>query len=442
VVGLSELVERPLGSVRSGPSLAPVAASALVAAETGGGEVIVCDTGGTSFDVSLIRSGDLVFTGETWLGEPFAGHLTGLSSVDVRSIGAGGGSIAWVDPGGLLRVGPHSAGADPGPACYGRGGTLATVTDAALTLGYVDPERFLGGAMALDVAASERAVGELAGALGIELLDAAHAVLAVANERMIAAIHELTVEQGLDPRESTLVGGGGAAGLTILTIARELGCREVLIPRAAGVLSALGGQHSDIVREFTAPYLTDSDRFDFAGVERTLAGLRERMGAFEDGLPGGLSGQLERRYFVEARYAHQVWDVSLSLPDDGIADERALERVVAIFHDAHERIFAVREPGQRVEMSQWKGRVVASTAKPPLSAARDGSTLAAETQRRRAFFPDLGELEIPEHLGDRLAPGASIPGPALVIEPEMTIVVYPGWTAHVTGLGNYRLELG
>jgi N-methylhydantoinase A len=441
VVGLSQLVERPLWSVRSGPSLAPVAARALVAAETGSGEALVCDAGGTSFDVSLIRAGELVFTGETWLGEPFAGHLTGLSSVDVRSTGAGGGSIAWVDPGGLLRVGPHSAGADPGPACYGRGGTQATVTDAALALGYVDPERFLGGAMALDAAAGERAVGELARTLGIGLLDAAHAVLAVASERMIAAIHELTVEQGIDPRESTLVGGGGAAGLTILTIARELGCREVLIPRAAGVLSALGGQHGDIVREVTAPYLTDSYRFDFAGVERTLAGLREQMLAFEAELPGGLAGQLERRFFVEARYAHQVWDISLPLPGEGIADEDALELVVASFHDAHERIFAVREPGQNVEMSQWRGRVTASTAKPPIGAARDGSAPAAEVQQRRAFFPDLGELEIPEHLGESLAPGAIVPGPALVIEPETTIVVYPSWTAHVTELGNYRLEL-
>jgi N-methylhydantoinase A len=459
VVPLSELVERPLWSVRCGPALAPVAARALVAAETtetggsssssssssggggGGGGAIVCDTGGTSFDVSLIRAGELVFTGETWLGEPFRGHLTGLSSVDVRSIGAGGGSIAWVDPGGLLRVGPQSAGADPGPACYGRGGTRATVTDAALTLGYVDPEHFLGGAMALDAGAAERAVGELAGTLGIGLLDAALAVLAVANERMIAAIHELTVEQGLDPRESTLVGGGGAAGLTILTIARELGCGEVLIPRAAGVLSALGGQHSDIVREVTAPHVTDSREFDFAGVGRTLDRLREHMRAFEAELPEGLDGNLQRSFFVEARYAHQVWDITIPLVGEGIEDERALERVVTSFHEAHERMFAVREPGQRVEMSQWKGRVVASTAKPPLGAAREVPAGTAATRRRTAFFADLGEVEIPEHLGQGLAAGASVSGPALVIEPETTIVVHPGWTAHVTELGNYRLKL-
>jgi N-methylhydantoinase A len=442
VVPMTELIAGPLRSVRSGPSLAPVAARSVAAAETGSGDVIVCDTGGTSFDVSLVRDGDLVFTSETWLGEPFCGHLTGLSSVDVRSIGAGGGSIAWVDPGGLLRVGPESAGADPGPACYGRGGERPTVTDAALVLGYVDPTHFLGGAMTLDTHAAERVLGELAKALGIGPQDAAHAVLSVANERMIAAIHELTVNEGMDPRDSTLVAGGGAAGLTILPIAGELGCREVLIPRAAGVLSAFGGQHSDIVREVTAPYVTDSQDFDFAGVRDTLWGLRERLAAFEAGLPAGLGGSVQRRYFVEARYAYQVWDLSIPLEGEGVEDEQALQRLIESFHDAHERIFAVRESGQRIEMSQWKGRVVADTAKPALDAKRNGGTAAAGTPRRQAaYFPELGEVEIPVHLGEQLAPGTSTVGPALVIEPETTIVVYPGWTAHVSALGNYRLEL-
>ena len=451
VVPMNELIERPLWSVRSGPSLAPVAARTVAAGETESHpprshpprvNVIVCDTGGTSFDVSLIRDGDPVFTNETWLGEPFAGHLTGLSSVDVRSIGAGGGSIAWVDPGGLLRVGPESAGADPGPACYGRGGTRPTVTDAALALGYVDPTRFLGGTMALDTAAAERALQELAQALGIGLQEVAHAVLSVANERMIAAIHELTVNEGVDPRESTLVAGGGAAGLTILPIARELGCREVLIPRAAGVLSAFGGQHSDIVREVTAPHVASSHAFDFAGVRATLDGLRERMAAFESELPEGLARDVRRRYYVEARYAYQVWDLSIPIEGDGIDDEQALERLIASFHDAHERIFAVREPGQRIEMSQWKGRVVATTSKPPLDAGRGAAPAAGAAPRARpAFFPELGEVEIPVFLGEQLAPGASVAGPALLIEPETTIVIYPGWTAHVTALGNYRLEL-
>jgi N-methylhydantoinase A len=441
VVPMSELIERPLWSVRSGPSLAPVAARTVAGAETGSGDVIVCDTGGTSFDVSLVRGGDLVFTSETWLGEPFAGHITGLAAVDVRSIGAGGGSIAWVDPGGLLRVGPESAGADPGPACYGRGGTRPTVTDAALVLGYVDPARFLGGAMALDQRAAETALAELAGALGIDARKAAHAVLSIANERMIAAIHELTVNEGVDPRDSTLVAGGGAAGLTILPIARELGCREVLIPRAAGVLSAFGGQHSDIVREVTAPHVTSSQAFDFDGVRETLHGLRARMRAFAAELPEGLAGEAQLRYFVDARYAYQVWDLSIPLEGDGIEDEQALARLLESFHDAHERIFAVREPGQRIELSQWKGRVVIGTSKPPVAASRQVAADGRGPQSRTAFFPELGEVQIPVHLGAELAPGASVEGPALVIEPETTIVVYPGWTAHVSALGNYRLEL-
>jgi N-methylhydantoinase A len=453
VVPIGELIASPLWSVRSGPSLAPVAARTVARGETGSGDVIVCDTGGTSFDVSLVRAGDLVFTSETWLGEPFAGHLTGLSSVDVRSIGAGGGSIAWVDPGGLLRVGPESARADPGPACYGLGGTRATVTDAALVLGYIDPERFLGGKMALDVAAAEAAISALARTLGIGLREAAHAILSIANERMIAAIGELTVNEGVDPRDSTLVAGGGAAGLTILAIARELGCREVLVPRAAGVLSAFGGQHSDIVREMTAPYVTSSKEFDFDGVRETLRGLRERLIAFEAELPPGLAGEVERRYFVEARYAYQVWDLTIALDGEEVADEAALARLIESFHDAHERIFAVREPGQRIEMSQWKGRVIATTVKPPLASARasspDGAAAvdsgangsAPAPGARVAFFPELGEVEIPVHLGGDLAPGTTVAGPALVIEPETTVVVYPDWTAHVSELGNYRMEL-
>ncbi len=444
-VPMSELIESPLWSVRSGPSLAPVAARTVAEAETGNRDVIVCDTGGTSFDVSLVRGGDLVFTSETWLGEPFAGHLTGLSSVDVRSIGAGGGSIAWVDPGGLLRVGPESSGADPGPACYGRGGTRPTVTDAALVLGYVDPDRFLGGSMELDSGAAQAALQGLAETLGVGVREVAHAVLSIANERMIAAIHELTVNEGVDPRDSTLVAGGGAAGLTILPIAGELGCREVLIPRAAGVLSAFGGQHSDIVREVTAPYVTSSENFDFAGVSATLQGLRERMLAFEAELPAGLAGAVQRRYFVEARYAYQVWDLTIALEGEEVAEEAQLARLIESFHDAHERIFAVREPGQRIELSQWRGRVVVSTAKPPLATRRELATAPRAGGRgslsRLAYFPELGEVEIPVHLGWQLEPDAAVVGPALVIEPETTIVVYPGWTAHVSALGNYRLEM-
>ena len=202
VMHMDDLMRRPIYAVKSGPALAPIAGKTYSESEAGLGQVIVCDTGGTSFDVSLVRDGRVVFTRETWLGEQFTGHLTGLSSVDARSIGAGGGSIAWIDSGGLLRVGPRSAGADPGPACYGRGGNLCTVTDSALVLGYLDPDYFLGGRMKLDVNAARRVVDEIAVALGQPLLASAYGILAVANELMVGAIKEITVDEGVDPRDS------------------------------------------------------------------------------------------------------------------------------------------------------------------------------------------------------------------------------------------------
>ena len=209
---VDELVERPIHTVKSGPAMAPVAALAYSQVEGFGDDVIVCDTGGTTFDVGLVRDGAVKQTRETWIGGQWIGHILAISSVDVRSIGAGGGSIAWIDPGGLLRVGPRSAGAVPGPACYGTGGTEPTVTDAALLLGYLDPDYFLGGRLTLDIDAARRAVGRLAEQLGKSPDDGAHAVMSLANELMIKAIQDITVTEGFNPRECTLVAGGGAAG--------------------------------------------------------------------------------------------------------------------------------------------------------------------------------------------------------------------------------------
>jgi N-methylhydantoinase A len=187
--------------------------------------------------------------------------------------------------------------------------------------------------------------------------------------------------------------------------------------------------------------VTNSKEFDFDGVRETLHALGERLLAFESELPEGLAGEVQRRYFVEARYAYQVWDLSIPLEGEAIEDEAALARLIESFHDAHERIFAVREPGQKIEMSQWKGRVIASTVKPPLASVRQAAPEGAAPGSRVAYFPELGEVELPVHVGGALAPGTTVRGPALVIEPETTVVVYPGWTAHVSALGNYRMEL-
>src|SRR3954447_21877868 len=239
----AQVVERPIYSVGSGPSMAPVAALTYGREELGddAGELLVCDTGGTTFDVGLVSGGAVHFTNETWLGGRWVGHITGIRAVDVKSIGAGGGSIVWVDPGGLLRVGPRSAGADPGPACYGRGGVEPTVTDAAVVLGYIDPDYFLGGTMALDADAARSAVAaRVAAPLKLGTSEAAAAIMAVATERMIQSIEEITVNQGVDPRTAVLIGGGGAAGLNAVAIARRLGSARVVIPQAGAVLSARG----------------------------------------------------------------------------------------------------------------------------------------------------------------------------------------------------------
>jgi N-methylhydantoinase A len=440
VLPIEHLAERPIYAAKSGPSLAPIAARVYAEREFGLSDAIVCDTGGTSFDVSLVRGGSPVFTRETWLGEPFSGHHTGLASVDVRSIGAGGGSIAWIDPGGLLRVGPDSAGADPGPACYGRGGARPTVTDAACVLGYVDPERFLGGTMALDERAAAEVLGELGQRLGLDHRHAAAAVMTVAGEHMVGAIREITINQGVDPRDVLLVAGGGAAGLNIATIGQALECARILIPRTAGALSAFGGQHSDIVYEAGASLYTDSSAFDFEALERAFASISISLDGFGETLTGGVQ-DVRRERFLEARYAHQVWTLELPLGELTVSSQDHVERIVDEFHDLHERIFAVRDPGQSVEILQCRGRLVARPFTPGLMPAVPGAGATPAPRMRSAYFPDEGYLEVPVHEGGTLAPGSRLEGPLIVTEPSTTVVVPPGVTLSTTELGNYVLKL-
>ena len=440
VLPIEHLAKRPIYAAKSGPSLAPVAARLYAEAELGASDAVVCDTGGTSFDVSLVRDGTPVFTRETWLGEPFSGHHTGLASVDVRSIGAGGGSIAWIDSGGLLRVGPESAGADPGPACYGTAGTRPTVTDAACVLGYLDPERFLGGAMRLDEPAAAAVVGQLGERLGLDPHQAAAAVLTVAGEHMVGAIREITINQGVDPREVALVAGGGAAGLNIASIGAALECPRILIPRTAGALSAVGGQYSEIVYESGASIYTDSAQFDFGELNDAFAEISTSLEQFEQTLAAA-ARDVRRERFIEARYAHQVWTIELPLGDRPLSRAEDVDQLVKDFHELHERIFAVRDPGQRVEILQCRGRLVARPFTPRLWSGATSNGDAPSERTRRAYFVDEGLLDVPLVEGGTLPAGSRREGPLLVTEPSTTVVVPPGVTLHTTKLGNYVLEL-
>ena len=444
-----DVIERPIYSVGSGPSLAPVAAQMYADAERNGGQadhatnVIVCDTGGTSFDVGLITDGAIKRSRDTWIGGRFTGHLTGVSSVDIRSIGAGGGSIAWIDSGGLLRVGPQSAGSTPGPACYQRGGTSPTVTDAAVVLGYLDPESFAGGRLALSADAAHEVVSrELAEPLGWPLEEAASSVLVIAAELMVSAIKDLTVKQGFDPRASLVVAGGGAAGLMIAPIARELGCRRVLIPRTAGALSACGGQFANLVAESARTHFSVTSNFDGEAVTQIVDELTDELDRVVSSLADVNPSSVAKTFYAQCRYPYQIWDLEVPLPDVELRADTSPARLEEAFHTQHERVLGVRESGQRVECLAWLGRLEVALDRPdrePASSTASSGT-PEPTTAKEAFFGRTGALETPRFEGTSLARGARVIGPAIVDEPTTTIVVPPGSTLDVTSAGNYLLE--
>ncbi len=444
VLHVAEVVDRPIFMVRSGPAMAPTAGLVTSRAEGLGENVIVCDTGGTTFDVTLVRDGQPKYTRETWLGPQFTGDCLGMASVDIRSIGAGGGSIAWVDSGGLLRVGPHSAGSAPGPACYSGGGDRPTVTDAALVLGYLDPNRFLGGRMKLDSEAALRVMDGIARQLGRTTDETAAAVLAIANERMVKAIEEITINEGFDPKESVLVAGGGAAGLNIVPIARELGCGKVVLPKAAGALSAYGAQYSEIVVEFAASRFTRSGAFDYAGVNRALADIKADLEAFAADLKERGIGNYRTTFVCEARYLFQVWEIDVPIAGDRFDGPTDLEAFIAAFHATHDRIFAVADLTQQIECLNWRGRLSAKLDTPPMTvrAGGGGHRQPEPVARREAYFAGDGKMRMPAYLGGDLAPGAELAGPAMILEPTTTIIVYPRSTATVSQHGNYIIHTG
>jgi N-methylhydantoinase A len=439
-LGVHDVATRPIYSVNSAPAMAPVAGTVYAPGER---SVIVCDMGGTSFDVSLVRDGYLKFTRETWLGGIYTGHMTGLSAVDIKNIGAGGGSVAWIDSGGLLRVGPESAGAVPGPACYGAGGDRATVTDAAVVLGYIDPDYFLDGRMKLSEAAARQAIERcVAEPLGLDAEGAAHAVLTISGEHMVSAIRDITINEGFDPRGSLLIAGGGAAGMTMARIAGELGCERVLVPRTAGTLSACGGLFSDIVAEFSISQRADTNRFDPDSVNRGLARLQEEIDELFDRL-GTPAEDRGCEFFVEARYPYQVWELEVPLHAGRFEGPEDVERMTEDFHRVHERVFAVAEPGQYIECIYWKGRATARLLKPApprLDGRADGPPRPLAV--RAAWFGELGAIDTPQFRAEAFVPGHELSGPAIIQEPTTTIVVYPGWHATVTPTGDYLLTAG
>jgi len=440
LLSAGEILTKPIYTVDSGPTMAPRAGLMYASLEGDRqGNIITCDMGGTSFDVSIATDGRIGLSRETRI----ANEVLAIMKADVRSIGAGGGSVAWLDPGKLIHVGPRSAGANPGPACYMRGGQDPTVTDANVVLGYLHADYFLGGRMEIDPGLSAKAIGEkIGGPLNLTAQEAAYAIWVTINDSMVAAIQDITVRQGVDPREYLLIAGGGAAGLHIVPIARELKMRKIIVPKLSGVLSAVGGLAANMTMDFHASLFTNTRRFDFESVNRCLEGLRNEALAFllRTGMP---SEETEISFFVEARYAYQVWELTVPMTVDRL-DETSLSRLSADFHEAHERVFGIKEPGQTIEFVNWGARAVARVPQLGVKELAQGGEDAgyALTAHKDAYFREMGGLvSTPVYRGDRLLSGAQIDGPAIIQEPTSTLVVFPGSTARVTRWGNYLIEL-
>lgn len=430
-----EIIKRPIYSVMSGPTLAPIAGMHLTTAEN----VIVVDMGGTTFDVSGLRSRRLVVTPEATFGF----EMLGIPKIDVRSVGAGGGSIAWVDAGGLLKVGPQSAGARPGPACYGLGGTEATVTDANVVLGIIDPDYYLGGKIKLDRAKAEAAVAKIAKQLKLTPLEAAYAIYTTSNHNMIAAIEDITINEGIDPRESYVVSGGGATACHIGEMARLLGIKSFMVPKFAAGLSAYGGLISDVRWEEMGTQHTTDREFDFVKVNALLARLIKAGAAFLK--RAGFPAEKQRFEFAfQGRYLYQSWDIEVPFEmPGGKLGKDDLPKLVAAFHAMHERIYTIKDEGDVVEFTTWKVRAMGDTG----GASRKGHILKRQNgvpepkSHRSVYLGHAGQQTIPVFDGERLGAGAGITGPAIIELPTTTVLLLKGQSSTTDEHGNFLVEV-
>jgi N-methylhydantoinase A len=436
MMDIADVAAAPIHLINSGPAMAPVAGRHYAEADAGARTILVADTGGTSYDVSVVRDGVIPSTRETWLGEEWLGHMTGFPSIDVRSIGAGGGSIAWVDEGGLLHVGPQSAGAEPGAVCYGRGGTLPTVTDACAVLGYLDPDYFLGGDMPLDIAAAARAIEREVGApLGLGVDEAAAAVMRVVTENMVQLIEELSLNQGVDPRSAVLVGGGGAAGLNAVAIARRLNMPQVVIPETGATLSAVGGLLSDLSAEYATTFVTTSQRFDYDTANHVLASLVEQCDAFA-ARAGHNGGGTRRRLSAEMRYPSEVWELEVPLRVERIGGPDDVEAMRQDLHAARDAVYGTHDPEAPAHVVAWRARVSCTLRSGELGRPGWRRSRADARAVRDAYFEGLGRTPVPVRYFEALPTDASVPGPLLVESPVTTVVVDPGATVRRTQRGS------
>ena len=404
------------------------------------GNLITMDMGGTSFDVTLVNEGKVSLSTEGQI----AGYRIAKPMCDIHTIGAGGGSIAWIDAGGMLKVGPASAGSEPGPVCYERGGEAPTVTDANLLLGYVDKDFFLGGEMKVNEPKAREAMRKvIAGPLGMSELDAAAGIFRIINQNMADATKVVSVQRGYDPREYALVSAGGACSIHACKIAEEVGSTAVIVPRAASVFCALGMLESDIRLDSLKTFHAVVPGIDLAELNAVIAATEQK--AMAELLQEGVEKSRARLVrYLDMRYAGQHHEVTVEIPSGCAIDDRHLPVIADAFHRAHEKLYTYATPENPLEIMNLRITAVGAVDKTGLFEKPLGPSNASKALKgmRKAHFEERGGLaEVPVYNRDLLAPGNHVPGPAIIEERITTIVVHPGWDARVDGFENIVMEV-
>jgi N-methylhydantoinase A len=441
---------KPAAMVESGPAAGVIAASAL-GGRLGYPNVISFDMGGTTAKAGLIERGRPKLAVNYEVGSAAispdahggkgSGYPLKTPVIDLVEIGAGGGSIAWIDTGGALRVGPRSAGADPGPACYMTGGVLPTVTDANVVLGRIDPDYFLGGEMKLDRKAAEKAIEEhCAGALGKDVVATAAGIVEIANANMTRALRIVSVERGYDPRDYVLIAFGGAGPMHVSGLVGELNVPTVIIPLNPGITSALGLLMTDLRHDYVVTYIHRADRIDLERVNRTYRDF-EDQGRSLLTQEGVKEEDMLASKFMDMRYVGQSYELTIPVPGKELSKED-MEEVAALFHGEHERAYGHCAPEEPIEVANLKLSATGLIPKPELRELSPGgaSPEPALRTRREVYFSEAGGfVECATYDRYRLARDNVIAGPAIVEDKDATTVIHPGYRAEVDRYGNLIL---
>jgi len=424
---IDDSIKLGAGLVLSGPA-GGIAGARHAANITGVRDLITFDMGGTSSDIALLDNGEPHYSSD----RSVAGTTVALPSIDIHTIGAGGGSIANVEIGGMLRVGPESAGSDPGPACYSRGGKRATTTDANVILGYYDADNFLGGRIDFDGEAAKDAVGDIAVELGVDVVEAAEGILRVINTQMAEGIRIVSVRAGTDPRNYTLLSFGGAAGLHITDIARILDIQRVIVPKPAAVLSAWGMLATDLRYDYVRTTVKDI-RTIAPDELRSLFDEMEKEGRERVAEAGDLAQGVEVIRSLDMRYGEQIFEIAVSLGKIDVESDDLIECITQAFHERHEQLYTYSSPEQEVVLVNARVSVVGVMKAIPTEPAVTIQGEVKPKSSRRAYVGDW--IDLPVYDLDELGAGHRISGPAIIESRTTTILLKEGDSTSVTDTG-------